>query len=255
VTEVGFRVAGRAFTVSAPDGAGEYVVEYLNRFAGDPEPSATRLLLEWENTASRPDGAETLSTEDGTVLGWAAPRGSGADLRVGMREPGSVGRGMAMLIARAFRPPGFLLVHGAGLRVGAQALLAVGVSGAGKSTLSTLFEEADLLSDETLLVELGAGPPTVHATPIKSSSPRVIEPGSATIRALLALEKSAEIKLEELPEGAALQLVLEQALTDSASELMALFEAATQLAGKVQRRTLHFRKDRDFVPLLLELLR
>lgn len=248
---IGFEVGGRRFRVEAPPEAEDYVTTYLGAFAGSGASAIGRLLLEWEGEI-RPAGAADLTTQDGEVLGWGLA--DGPDLRVGMREPGSVGRGIALLISRAFRPPRFVLVHGAGLRVGANALVALGVSGAGKSTLSTLFEEADLLSDETLVLE-NAPEPLVHATPVRSSSPRSISTGSARLRAILALEKSPDVRLEPLGATQALTLLLEQALTHEPTDLPAQFELASSLVSRVQRRTLHFRKDRDFVPLLVELLR
>lgn len=184
-------------------------------------------------------------------LGWAAFEPGG--VRVWGEDVTTAIAGVRLLLARAFPPPKFLLVHGVGLELGGRGLLATGPSGAGKSTLCGLFEEATPFSDEVILLETGPRP-KIHATPIRSSCERAPVGGSAPLIALLALEKAAEPALRPLRAAEALALLLEQTFEHPEPDLSATFAGAASVVEAVERRVLAFRKDRSCVPLLRELL-
>jgi hypothetical protein len=199
-----------------------------------------------------PPRGDALYLQNGPLIGWVHVRGSEA-VDVTWLDENAIARGLAFLLMLLRPPPPHLLVHCAALRVGTKALLAVGPSGAGKSTLSSLFTDADLLTDEMAVVDVGTS--TVHSSPLQSSSARTRVIGTADLVAIVALEKHPSAELGSLSKLAAIQLLMGQTFTGLKSHALERFEAVNDLVGRVELATLRFAKDRTFVPLLLDLLR
>ncbi len=83
-----------------------------------------------------------------------------------------------------------VLVHSCGIRYRDQGFLFAGPSGAGKSTLANLSDRYQVLSDETVLLDL-AGRPVLHGTPFRGLSSRPhYRCDAAPLAALLFLVQS-----------------------------------------------------------------
>jgi hypothetical protein len=104
---------------------------------------------------------------------------------------------------------GGVLVHGAALALGENALLATGKSGDGKSTLSRLCRGAGftLLTDEVSQLFPDG---TVCGTPFRSDEDNVGNPRRARVRYVLALEKAAAESMKPLAATQAVQLLMSQ---------------------------------------------
>lgn len=129
---------------------------------------------------------------------------------------------------------GGLFFHAAGLALGERGVLALAPSGGGKSTLSDLAEGFSSLSDESCLVELGSQP-TLVGTPFRSSSVRLPEARSVTLRAILLLDKGAAPGTSPIEIGRALPQIIRQAYRPprSASSPLELLRRIKCIAERV----------------------
>ncbi len=245
---VGVVLGGRPLAVEADAALAPQVALALAAWPRGGGDGPTLRLRPAEGAA--PEGALPLREPGGREVGWAVPIAGG--LEVSWREPHAADAGLRLLLARAFPPPGALLLHGAGLARGGRGLVAVGPSGAGKSTLAGLCDGLALLSDETVIVEAGPSP-RVHGTPFRSSCPREPVAASAALAAIVALEKGPSPSLRPLPRVACVELLLSQAFRHG-TDAAALLDAAVALAQAVPAYVLTFAKEPSCCGLLERLL-
>jgi len=186
-----YRVAG-GFAVCEPDGFAPW------RASGGEGSLVLRL-----NDAPA-DSLWGAQIEQDSALGrFSWDRGSRA-LECRMpRSPATYSTAIRLACAIEAWEKNFLLLHTAGLLLApGKAVLALAPSGGGKSTLTDL-SGLPSLSDETVLVDLGP-PIMVHGLPFRSASRIPPTNTSATLIALLFLEKSQELGFSPLSKQTAM---------------------------------------------------
>jgi hypothetical protein len=145
-----------------------------------------------------------------TPLGQCEVRLTGLQLEVAI-EDGVFQAELALRLAYHLLTQrlGGVLVHGAALALGSDAILATGKSGDGKSTLSRLCRGAGftLLTDEVSQLFPDG---TVCGTPFRSDEDNVGGPMRARVRYVLALEKAVAESLKPLAATQVVQLLMSQ---------------------------------------------
>lgn len=129
----------------------------------------------------------------------------------------------------------------------------LGDPGAGKSTFATLMSDCPLLSDEFNVVTNDNGVLTAHATPLRSSSPRLPNNISAPLGAILFPVKDSKDFLEPVDPARALPEIVRHAVIYDEATGKPSFSLLATIARQVPCFRFHFRKDPACRRLLDEL--
>jgi hypothetical protein len=146
-----------------------------------------------------------------------------------------------------------VLVHSCGIKYREQGFLFVGQSGAGKSTLANLSDRYDVLSDETVLVDLSASRPLLHGTPFRGLSSRPhFRRDSVSLAAVLFLVQAPRNALCRLDAHEALRKLGSRAFIPgkAQSARIAALDLVAAAVGAVPAHSLEFTKDDRFLGLL-----
>jgi hypothetical protein len=151
-----------------------------------------------------------------------------------------------------------VLVHAAGVRRGAGAVLFPGRSGAGKSTISRLLAgRADLerLSDDRMVVRLTEDGASAFGTPWAGNE-RVAANAGGSLRGVAFLCQSPEHRLVRLDPRDALHRLLPMMsiLWHDEERSTRALAAAAELFARVPAYDLHFRRDEGVYEVLAELI-
>ena len=166
--------------------------------------------------------------------------------------------GLVNLLAIAF---GWLLpahggatLHAAAVVLDGRAFVLLGAEGEGKTTWASLAEEAGAseLSDDVVVVDASSDPAVARSAPFRATEFRPVGPGRWPIAALLVPrhgDEAALSPLARLPLAARLTAGVLAAATSRAAEARRA-GVVDRLLDAVPARTLTFRRDPSFVPLL-----
>jgi hypothetical protein len=183
---------------------------------------------------------------------------SKARVRLGPGDEGRQHWGLVNLLAIAF---GWLLpahggatLHAAGVVLDGRAFLLLGGEGAGKTTWTALAQEggAQVLSDDIVVVDGSTAVVAARSAPFRADEFPPVGPGRWPIAAFLVPRHGAAPSLEplgRLPLAARLTSCLFSVSTSPAAESRRA-TIVERLSSGVPARTLTFRKDASFLPLL-----
>ncbi|MBX7114412.1 MAG: hypothetical protein K1X64_08790 [Myxococcaceae bacterium] len=152
---------------------------------------------------------------------------------------------LRVLYQVALARAGAVLAHSAGIAVGEQAVVALGLSGAGKTTFSTLAVEyggARLLSDEICALFPDG---RVYGTPFRSDGQCTPTPEVAQLKSILVLRKEPFERIEPVNTSTVLPALLTQTYRPFVAEELSATEAFGRLsatAAQVGVRAFAFRK-------------
>lgn len=119
--------------------------------------------------------------------------------------------GLWMMFGLAVNPFGSVAVHSSVIRTAAGAVLFLGESGTGKSTHTRLWREhipgATLLNDDSPILRIKDGIPTVYGSPWSGKTP-CYKAASSPVRGIVRLSQAPHNRIRRLPAIAALGALL-----------------------------------------------
>ncbi|MHB8910157.1 MAG: hypothetical protein ACYDAA_14890 [Syntrophales bacterium] len=174
---------------------------------------------------------------------------------------GSLHKLLFLFIAIVLTEQGKLMIHGAGLKLGAEGCLFVGHSGSGKTTVAGYAPREGVLSDDAPVVTRNGGAFTIHASPFsqvdlfdcKAADHHRKE---APLRRLIFLKKANHLELKRRDKRSALAELLQAHI--HGFELMdrdlrtRVFQFCGDLCAAVHTFDLHFQKDNRFLSRFVE---
>lgn len=126
-------------------------------------------------------------------------------------DPSLLRFGLWMLFGLAVNPYGSVAVHSSVICTGEGAVLFLGESGTGKSTHTRLWREhipgATLLNDDSPILRIKDGIPTVYGSPWSGKTP-CYKAVSSPIRGIVRLSQTPHNRIRRLPSIAALGALL-----------------------------------------------